>query len=132
MDEKRCPHCGQIMSKELQEELLKKKKIREAREDAIREEEDRREKEFQKKIEDYPVGRDGFVYDPKEKDPKYRDIIKKAEKEAEDILEKEFSGFKNELGYCHSLWDKKKKILKEKYGIDWMTPKECNPFTMFD
>jgi hypothetical protein len=132
MGEKRCPHCGQIMSKELQEELLKKKKIREAREDAIREEQDRREKEFQKKIENYPADRDGMTYDPKERDPKYRDIIKKAEKEAEEKLKKELPGAEKRMGFCQHLWDEKKKILKEKYNIDWCTPAELNPFTMFD
>jgi hypothetical protein len=132
MDEKRCPYCGQIMSKELQEELLKKKKIREAREDAIREEEDRREKEFENKTKNYPVDRDGMTYDPKERDPKYRDIIKKAEKEADELLEKKYPGSSKEMGYCHGLWEQKKKILKEKYNIDWCTPAELNPFTMFD
>lgn len=128
MDEKRCPHCGQIMSKELQEELRRKEKEEEAR----REEEDRREKEFENKTKNYPVDRDGMTYDPKERDPKYRDIIKKAEKEAADILEKKYPGSSKEMGYCHGLWEQKKKILKEKYNIDWDTPGELNDTVIFD
>jgi len=71
-------------------------------------------------------------YRQKEKDPKYKDIINKAEKEAEDILEKECPGGKYEMGYCYGFWEEKKKILKEKYNIDWMAPDECNPLIMFD
>jgi hypothetical protein len=116
------------MSKELQEELRRKEKEEEAR----REEEDRSKKEFENKTKNYPVDRDGMTYDPKERDPKYRDIIKKAEKEAEEKLKKELPGAEKRMGFCQHLWDEKKKILKEKYNIDWCTPAELNPFTMFD
>ena len=88
--------------------------------------------DLDKKVENFPEDRDGNEYDPKERDPKYRDIIKKAKKEAEEILEKEYPGGKNRMGYCHHLWGEKKRILKEKYNIDWMTPGECNPGIMFD
>lgn len=36
------------------------------------------------------------------------------------------------LGKCHTLWYAKKKLLKEKYNIDWLTPTECNPGAIFD
>ena len=36
------------------------------------------------------------------------------------------------LGYCHSYWAEKKRILKEDYGIDWKTPGELNPEVLFD
>lgn len=36
------------------------------------------------------------------------------------------------MGYCHSYWDTKKQILKEKYNIDWYTPAEENPNTIYD
>ncbi len=36
------------------------------------------------------------------------------------------------MGYCHSFWPAKKRILKEKYNIDWQTPAEKNPLVMFD
>ena len=36
------------------------------------------------------------------------------------------------MGNCHVYWGAKKKILKEKYNIDWLTPSECNPYIIFD
>lgn len=36
------------------------------------------------------------------------------------------------LGYCHLIWCKRKRILKEKYNIDWKTPAEMNPDVIFD
>ena len=36
------------------------------------------------------------------------------------------------LGYCHSYWAAKKRILKEEYGIDWKSPSELNPGVLFD
>lgn len=30
------------------------------------------------------------------------------------------------LGFCHVIWEKKKNLLKEKYGIDWHSPQELN------
>ena len=36
------------------------------------------------------------------------------------------------LGSCHWWWSAKKRLLKEKYGIDWLTPSECNPNVRFD
>ena len=71
---------------------------------------------------------DGIKYDSKEKDPKYKKITKEAEKEAE----KNLAHIPKVEGYCFSFWDEKKRILKEKYGIDWKTPAELNPSTLFD
>ena len=36
------------------------------------------------------------------------------------------------LGYCHSYWAVKKRILKEQYGIDWRSPAELNPHILYD
>ena len=36
------------------------------------------------------------------------------------------------MGYCHKYWYYKKKYLKEIYGIDWKSPAELNPNTIFD
>lgn len=66
--------------------------------------------------------------DPKEKDRKYRDIILKAEQEAE----RNVTIPKDRLGYCHALWSEQKRILKEKYNIAWRTPAEMNPDVIFD
>lgn len=57
--------------------------------------------------------------------------ILEAEKEAELELEREGVN-KKRLGYCHEVWFRQKKILKEKYGIDWKTPAEQNPDILYD
>jgi hypothetical protein len=36
------------------------------------------------------------------------------------------------MGYCHEFWAAKKRILRRKYGIEWRSPAEMNPGTMFD
>ena len=35
-------------------------------------------------------------------------------------------------GFCYKYWEVKKKILKKKYKIEWYTPAECNPDTIYD
>lgn len=35
-------------------------------------------------------------------------------------------------GLCHQQWLVMKRILRENYGIEWMTPAEMNPFIVFD
>jgi hypothetical protein len=77
---------------------------------------------------------DGFdkeKRDPKERDPRYRHIIKVAEQEAEEEVAREY-GNKMFLGKCHMVWGIQKEILKNKYGIDWKDPAEMNPDIMFD
>ncbi len=82
--------------------------------------------------EEYFEDSEGMRHDPKEKDPKYRDIINKAVEEAESLCEKECPKMKGELGWCHIVWDRQKRILKEKYNLDWKTPAEMNTDTLFD
>ena len=36
------------------------------------------------------------------------------------------------MGYCYSYWSVKKMILKEKYNINWYSPDEEEPSTLFD
>lgn len=38
----------------------------------------------------------------------------------------------NMFGSCHYQWQIKKRVLKEKYGIDWLTPAERHPEIMYD
>ena len=78
------------------------------------------------------VERDGEYFDVKEIDPKYRNIIKKVDKEVEENIESKFPGMSKTMGFCHSFWNEKKRILKEKYGIDWRSPSELNPGTLYD
>lgn len=74
------------------------------------------------------VNDSGFKYDPIEDDPKFKSIIEAAEKEVEVELANE----PKVMGYCHQYWETKKRILKEKYGIDWKSPSEMNPDVLFD
>ncbi|MBU2579989.1 hypothetical protein KKF19_03500 [Patescibacteria group bacterium] len=67
-------------------------------------------------------------YNPQENDPEIKIIIKKAAKEAERNL----IFTRKTLGYCHLFWDEQKRILKDKYGIDWKTPAERNPGVCYD
>ena len=66
--------------------------------------------------------------DEKELDQK----SKKQFEEVEKFLTKEFKGKKHILGMCHSIWYRKKRLLKEMYNIDWISPKELNPGIIFD
>jgi hypothetical protein len=68
--------------------------------------------------------------DPKEKDPKYKDIIEKAKAEAVEIVNKECP--EENFGKCRAIWETQKEILKEKYNIDWKSPAELNPYARFD
>ena len=53
---------------------------------------------------------------------------------ADTEAEMEWAGHpaRHELGFCHLFWHTKKRILKEKYGVDWKTPAEENPGVMYD
>lgn len=35
-------------------------------------------------------------------------------------------------GMCHGIWYHKKRILKEEYGIDWLSPADSDPNTRFE
>lgn len=70
------------------------------------------------------------LHDPVEDDPKIRPIIRAATKQAMDELKDH--PFYEQFGFCHFLWDKKKQILKEKYGIDWRSPSDMNPHIIYD
>jgi hypothetical protein len=76
-----------------------------------------------------PKDKLGLFYDPIEDDPDAAPLIRQADREAR---EKSDRGPQMPLGQCHVFWAIKKRILKEKYGIDWKTPKEMNPKTAFD
>jgi hypothetical protein len=71
---------------------------------------------------------EGPKHDPQEDDPKLKNIFKLAEAE----VERELADQPRQLGFCHVYWEKKKQILKNKYGIEWKTPGEMNPGIIFD
>lgn len=56
---------------------------------------------------------------------------KRIRKELERLIENEI-GTGDYLGFCHLYWATKKRILKERYGIDWKSPAELNPCVNFD
>ena len=80
------------------------------------------------------------------KDPEIRKYIDEANAEAKEIVEdmnrkkrKKFWGwarpmvaYKYHIGDCHIIWSEQKRILKEKYNINWKTPAERNPNVKFD
>jgi hypothetical protein len=68
-------------------------------------------------------------HDPIEDDPAFKVRIAKANKEAEKAVKQVKKG---QRGYCHAFWAAKKRILHEKYGIDWKDPSDLNPTVRFD
>lgn len=76
-----------------------------------------------------PRNQAGYRYDPIEDDPAVQPFLQAAEKEAKSAEELQGSRPK---GWTHGFWRVKKRILKEKYGIDWRTPAELNPDWAFD
>lgn len=65
-----------------------------------------------------------------EQTQEFIDALKKIQP-ALDSLSEELSNNGWALGACHIYWSKKKELLKNE-GIDWKTPAECNPHTIFD
>lgn len=72
----------------------------------------------------------GLYHDKVELTDKYKTVIEVVEKEVDDML-KSHPVYK-QIGYCHLFWEKKRKILKDRYGIEWRSPSELNPETDFD
>lgn len=67
-------------------------------------------------------------YDPIENSAEYKAVIKDVEKELDKLLKNKPKG----MGFCHIYWYEKRRILKEKYGIDWKSPSLMNPRVLFD
>lgn len=75
----------------------------------------------------YFEDREGLRHDIKERDPKLKKIFKDAEQEAIQALSKRLNMRSSKRAYCHLFWDEKKRILKEKYDVEWKTLAELNP-----
>ena len=65
--------------------------------------------------------------DPIEETDEYKTRAQELEEELSELM-KNHSRF----GSCHFYWANKKRILKEKYGIEWKSPAELNPHVCFD
>ena len=72
----------------------------------------------------------GLYYDPVEDDPRYAEVFRKIDAEVQEAL----AGHpqRGSMGFVHLVWETKKRILLQKYRIDWKTPAELNPQVMFD
>jgi len=68
--------------------------------------------------------------DPIENSEQFTKVIKEIDDETEKLLTQE--GVQKTRGYILKFWQLKKKLLKEKYNIDWKTPEEMNPGVLFD
>ncbi|MBE7073598.1 MAG: hypothetical protein E7379_00670 [Clostridiales bacterium] len=53
-------------------------------------------------------------------------------KNVDKIIAKEYNASIGRMGNCHAVWIRKKQLLKEMYGIDWLTPEEEHPEIIFD
>ena len=69
-------------------------------------------------------------YDPIEDDADIQPILALASVDAHAELAAQ--GQSGGLGYCHGFWPVKKRILREKYQVEWRSPAEMNPGVMFD
>jgi len=74
--------------------------------------------------------RSGLYYDPAEDDPRYAGIFKAIDAEVRESLAADPE--RGRRGSVHIYWSAKKRLLKQKYGIDWRSPGELNPHVIFD
>lgn len=72
-------------------------------------------------------GLSGLRYDPIEDSEEYLAI----KDELEALIKAEI-GERKHIGYCYLYWGAKRRILKEKYGIEWRSPSELNAGVYFD
>ena len=61
----------------------------------------------------------------------YSDRYLLIEREMETLVRAEI-GEGNYLGFCHLYWEVKKRVLWEKFGIEWHSPSDRNPGVIFD
>lgn len=68
-------------------------------------------------------------YDPVEDTPEYKSVVEEADIAAQEELERSSHARRDSqdgiyFSWCYTFWKIKKRILKEKYNIDWRTPAE--------
>ena len=47
-------------------------------------------------------------------------------------IELENHSEKDQMGFCYTYWVVRKRILREKYNIEWQSPAERNPGIIYD
>ncbi len=98
-------------------------------------------------IEAIQNNRNGILHDPIEDDPTVQSLYLAACEEAtrevqewhrQHIAELEEQSpavadlFRNGSGLCHRIWARIKELLRERHGIEWRSPREMNPWVIFD
>ena len=61
----------------------------------------------------------------------YSDYYLLIEREVETLVRNE-TGEGGYLGFCHTYWEVKKEVLREKFGIVWRSPFDRHPGMIFD
>ncbi len=69
-------------------------------------------------------------HDSQEDDPNKSKFIREARKEVDAWMQQK--GFKGKFGSVHTYWPELKRVLKEKYSIDWLSPKDLHPNRNYD
>ena len=69
------------------------------------------------------------LIDSQEVLPQHRAAFEEVEKQVEGEMRTD--GTWGTFGSCHRLWDRKKELLNQR-GIDWRTPKNLHPGTLYD
>jgi len=59
-------------------------------------------------------------------------VYKEAEPIIEALIKEQLGERYDHMGACHAIWHHRKRLLMERYGIEWFTPVELNPGVMFD
>jgi hypothetical protein len=77
-----------------------------------------------------PSKQSSIVHDPIEDEPRYKNIFEVIDSEVDKLLKGH--PMRDSMGFVHVFWKTKKEILKQKYNIDWKSPKEMNPHIIFD
>lgn len=59
-------------------------------------------------------------------------VYKEAEPIIEELIKEKLGELYDHMGACHAIWYHRKRLLMEKYGIEWFTPVELNRQVDFD
>ena len=69
-----------------------------------------------------------LLYDPVENTVEYQNIRDELESELFKLMQ----NVNVKMGRSYKYWSLKKRILKQKYNIDWKSPPEMNPGIIFN
>lgn len=72
--------------------------------------------------------RDHLYYDFVEETEAYKKVIPVVE----EIIKENLGELYGCFGSCHTIWQQRKQLLMEKYGLEWFSPEELNRDVDFD